>query len=505
LIRDRNRRPKTEDHGCDPRLYTDAWTERALRMCAHVSVVNILGEAGITLPMTEKAHELNLDGIVGPTHSYAGLSYGNLASQRNRGEASNPKAAALEGLRKMKLLADLGVPQAVLPPQERPDVEALRRLGFGGTDAQVLERAGRDDPALLVACCSASGMWAANAATVSPSADTADGRVHFTPANLLTQFHRSLEPQTTARVLRTIFADENCFAHHPPLPAADAFADEGAANHIRLCPDYDRRGVEVFVYGRAALNPDFSAPRRYPARQTREACAAVARLHGLSESGTLLLRQNPGVIDAGAFHNDVVAVGNLNLLLLHAATFADGPAALDQIRRAYSEVDGRELVIVEVPEEQVPLADAIKSYLFNSQLVRLPDGTTTLIAPTECRENARVRTFLDDLVRAGGGPVRSVHFVDVRQSMRNGGGPACLRLRVALTSSQCSRVHRGVMLDSSLYETLVGWVHRHYRDQLLPPDLADPKLLDESRAALDSLTQILELGPIYRFQREPTS
>jgi succinylarginine dihydrolase len=454
----------------------------------------------------ELACELNLDGLVGPTHSYAGLSYGNLASRRNRQAVSNPKEAALQGLRKMKQLADLGVPQAVLPPQERPDVEALRRIGFGGaTDAIVLERAAREDPALLAACCSASGMWAANAATVSAGADTADGRVHFTPANLLTQFHRSLEPQTTSNALRAIFADETCFAHHPPLPASDAFADEGAANQMRLCPDYGRRGVEVFVYGRTALDPDVAGPRRLPARQTREACAAIARLHGLDPSATLLLRQNPAAIDAGAFHNDVVAVANLNVLLIHAAAFADGASAIASLSRAYSEIcDGGQLTVIEVSEQDVPLADAVESYLFNGQLVRLPDGSTCLIAPEECRTHPRVRLYLDGLV-GDGRAIRSVHFVDVRQSMRNGCGPACLRLRVPLTSQQLRCVHPGVMLTPSLYRSLVSWVERHYRDQLQPQDLADPKLLDEGRAALDALTQILRVGPIYRFQGAPSS
>jgi succinylarginine dihydrolase len=450
---------------------------------------------------TDDACELNLDGLVGPTHKYAGLSYGNLASQRNRHAVSNPKAAALEGLAKMKLLADLGVPQAVLPPHERPDVEALRRLGFAGTDAQVLERAGREDPALLAACSSASGMWAANAATVSPSADTTDGRVHFTPANLLTLFHRSLEPQTTSDMLRAIFAEEACFAHHTPLPASDALADEGAANHIRLAPGYGRRGVQVFAYGRSALNAELRGPQRYPARQTREACAAVARLHGLPQSQTLFIRQNPDAIDAGAFHSDVVAVGNLNVLLVHATAFADGAKALEPIRQAYAILNGGgEPSVIQVPEEQVSLKDAVESYLFNSQLVRLPDGTTCLIAPAECREHPRVRPFLDGLAGADS-PIQSIRFVDVRQSMRNGGGPACLRLRVALTPVERSRVHQGVVLTASLHQTLAEWVRTHYRDELHAHDLADPKLLEESRTALDSLTQILGLGAIYRFQR----
>jgi succinylarginine dihydrolase len=445
--------------------------------------------------------ELNLDGIVGPTHSYAGLSYGNLASQRSRLEPSSPRRAALEGLAKMKRLAELGVPQAVLPPHERPDVEALRRLGFAGRDeAAILDRAGREDPALLAACCSASGMWAANAATVSPSADAADGRVHFTPANLVTQFHRSLEPRTTSAVLRAIFADERHFAHHDPLPSASPFADEGAANHTRLAAGYARRGVEVFVYGRSALRNDEPGPKRYPARQTREACAAIARLHGLRDEQVVLLRENPDAIDAGAFHNDVVAVGNLDVLFFHEQAFADGAAAAEDVRRAYERACGGPLTMIPVSAGDVSLADAVESYLFNSQLVRTGDGRTVLIAPSECANHPRVRPYLDALV-SGGGPIAGVEYVDVRQSMRNGGGPACLRLRVALSRAELAGVHGGVMLDGALHERLTAWVERHYRDRLEPNDLRDPKLLAESRAALDALTTLLGLGPVYRFQR----
>jgi succinylarginine dihydrolase len=260
--------------------------------------------------------------------------------------------------------------------------------------------------------------------------------------------------------------------------------------------------VEVFVYGRSALDTDVPAPKRYPARQTREACAAVARLHGLRVDHTVVLRQNPDAIDAGAFHNDVVAVGNLNLLLHHAAAFADGPAALDRIRDTYTRAcDGAaELTIITVSEDDVPLADAVSSYLFNSQLVQLPDGTTAMIAPIECQESARVRAYLDGLVGPSR-PIQSVHFVDLRQSMHNGGGPACLRLRVALSGPKLGHVNQGVLLSDLLYGHLVAWVERHYRDCLHPDDLADPALLDESYAALDALTQILGLGPIYRFQR----
>lgn len=437
------------------------------------------------------AYEVNFDGIVGPTHNYAGLSYGNIASQKHRHAISNPKAAALEGLAKMKYLADLGVKQAVLPPQLRPHFATLRRAGFEGSDAEVLRQAHREDPRLLAACYSASSMWAANAATVSPSADAHDRRVHFTPANLATQFHRSIEAPATAALLTEIFADEAVFAHHEPLPAGNYFADEGAANHTRLCGAYDSAGIEIFVYGRAASGGP--APVNFPARQSREASASIARLHRLDPSRTVFIQQSPAAIDAGVFHNDVVAVGNQNVLFYHASAFADADWAIDEIRRKFEASCGGRLFLIEVTQEQVPLAEAVETYLFNSQIVTLPDGTMALIAPIECDRNPRTTAYVKQLIGSGT-PIRSAHFLDVRQSMNNGGGPACLRLRVALREAELSRVHSGVLLTDALYGSLVAWVERNYRDSLVPDDLADPKLAQESRQAMEELSQILGIS-----------
>ncbi|HET6246750.1 MAG TPA: N-succinylarginine dihydrolase [Tepidisphaeraceae bacterium] len=442
--------------------------------------------------------EINFDGLIGPTHNYAGLAEGNLASQAHRLAVSNPRQAALQGLAKMKFLADLGIAQAVLPPQERPDMAALRRLGFGGSDAQVLDSAKRQSPVLLAACCSASAMWAANAATVSPSTDTADGRVHFTPANLASQFHRSLEAPTTGRILRAIFRDESRFAHHPPLPANARLGDEGAANHIRLCGAHEHGGLEIFVYGRDGFNATSSAPARFPARQTREASESIARLHQLDLTRTLFLRQNPDAIDAGAFHNDVVTVSNENVLLYHADAFADSAFALAHIRESVSKVVLEDLILIEVPASEVPLADAVRSYLFNSQLVSMDDGMA-LICPTECQDVPSSREFLKHLLHKQT-PIRNVHFINVRQSMNNGGGPACLRLRVVLNDAEQAAAASGVFLSDALYVALVDWVQRHYREELYPDDLSDPLLLIESRTALDELTRFLQLGSVYPFQ-----
>ncbi len=439
-------------------------------------------------------HEVNFDGLVGPTHNYAGLSLGNVASQSNAASRSNPRAAALQGLAKMKRMTELGLRQAVLPPQARPAVEVLRALGFGGTDAEVIARAAREAPRIFQACCSASSMWTANAATVSPSADSLDGRVHFTPANLSEKFHRAIEHPTTGRILRAIFRDERRFAHHAALPSTQHFGDEGAANHTRLAGSHGAPGVQLFVYGRRAF-AEGPQPERYPARQTLEASEAIARLHRLDPAHTVFAQQHPAVIDQGVFHNDVIAVGNGNALLFHEDAFLDSDAVLAELRAKF----GAGLGLIAVKRDELGVAEAVKSYLFNSQLLTLPEGGMALILPAECRESPAVSAVLERVL-AEDNPIARIEYVEVRESMRNGGGPACLRLRVALSEDEIAASHAGVYLDDALHGRLVAWVERHYRDRLDEADLADPQLLDECRTALDELTGILGIGPVYPFQ-----
>jgi succinylarginine dihydrolase len=445
-----------------------------------------------------KAFEVNFDGLVGPTHNYGGLSYGNVASQGNSQLASNPREAARQGLAKMKALMEMGFVQGVLAPQERPDVAGLRALGFTGSDSQVIERAAREAMPLLIASASASSMWVANAATVSPSADTRDGRVHFTAANLNCKYHRSIEHPTTSRVLAAMFNDPGHFVHHAALPAVAQFGDEGAANHTRFCRDYGEPGVEFFVYGRSAFDTRYSAPQKYPARQTLEASQAVARLHGLSDDGVVFAQQNPAVIDQGVFHNDVIAVGNGELLFHHQDAFLDTPTLIAELQAKLAKRGGQ-FQAISVPRADVSVEDAVRSYLFNSQLLSRADGTMLLIVPQECNNNPRVWAYLQQLTQSGG-PIAEVKVFDLKQSMQNGGGPACLRLRVALNEQELAAVNPGVIMTAPLYDTLIQWVDRHYRDSLSESDMADPQLLNECRTALDELTGILNLGAVYPFQ-----
>jgi succinylarginine dihydrolase len=411
--------------------------------------------------------EINFDGIVGPSHNYAGLSLGNLASARNAGAESRPRSAALQGLDKMRANLALGLVQGLFVPQPRPARGWLEQLGTTIGDAE---------PVLAANAMSASAMWAANAATISPAADTADGRCHLTVANLKTMAHRSHEWPATLAQLRLAFAHP-AFVVHAPVPAA--FGDEGAANHMRLTPAHGEPGVEVFVYG-VSGGP-------FPARQHLEASKAIARLHRLDPGRTIFAAQSEDAIAAGAFHNDVVAVANGPVLLAHEHAFADRGALVGELE---SKVPGFELV--EVAEAEVPLGDAIRSYLFNAQLVTPPDGAMTLVAPTECRDTPSVAAWIERHL-ASNGAIRRVEYVDVRQSMANGGGPACLRLRVAC---EPDTVDPRFLVDEAKLDRLAEVIARHWPETIHVAELQSPALLADVERARSVLLETLNLDEL---------
>lgn len=451
--------------------------------------------------MNDMYHEVNYDGLPGPTHNYSGLSFGNVASIHNKNRVSNPKQAALQCLHKMHYLTQFGLYQGIIPPHERPYLPILRNLGFHGTDGTVLHKAYKEQPDLFFACCSSSPMWTANAATVTPSPDSEDGKVHFTPANLSYEFHRSFEYETTSRILKKIFANPTFFTHHPRLHPGRHFSDEGAANHTRFCRSYGEPGVSLFVYGKHAFKRSIQAPTRYPARQSFEASQAVARQHLLFPERVLFAQQNPQAIDAGVFHNDVISIGNCNLFLYHESSFVATPAMIEEIQTKVRLHCGTDMLFIPVSEEQVSLKDAVESYLFNSQIINVKDGLMAMIIPQECEDNPSVRHFIEEITHDPGNPIQNAYTVNLKESMQNGGGPACLRLRVVLSTHEIAALTPGTLMNNKLYHTLTAWVNKHYRDELSPNELCDPQLLVESHNALDELTQILNLGPIYRFQR----
>ena len=409
--------------------------------------------------------EINFDGIIGPSHNYAGLSVGNLASSNNAGAPSYPKAAALQGIEKMRANLRLGLAQGFFMPLDRPNQNWLSGLS---TDMRSAE------PHIRAAAFSASAMWAANAATVSPAPDTADGKCHLSAANLLTMAHRSHEWTGTLAQLKLAFADDEHFAVHGPVPAP--FGDEGAANFMRLCRTHGDAGIEIFVYGKSG------GP--FPARQHIEASKAIARAHRLDTAKTLFVQQSEIAIAAGAFHNDVVAVANEHVLFTHEQAFEHPEQTYADIKRLLPEAE-----IIIVPADRVSLADAIQSYLFNAQLVTLPDGGMALILPSEAQDNARVWGWLSEMV-AGNGPIRKLVPVDVRQSMANGGGPACLRLRVV---ADPATVDPRFIANEDKLDQIASVVAAYWPESIVPDQLGDASLMDQVRAARMALLTMCDL------------
>lgn len=444
--------------------------------------------------MSPSVKEYNFDGLIGPTHNYAGLSTGNKASMKHKNQRANPQEAALEGLEKMKFLMDKGFKQALLPPHERPDLNFLRQMGFTGNDETILYKTWKVSPSLLAACYSASNMWAANSAVVSPSKDTQDGKVHFSPANLQSYLHRSLESRQSCLIFKKIFSDPRYFVHHPPLPSTPALSDEGAANHNRLCADYGSEGVELFVYGRSGLS-FHSGTKIFHPRQSKEASEIIALRHRLKPVKTIFAEQNPITIDAGAFHNDVVCVADQNLIFCHELAFSHAEKVFYEIEKKLSPVP---LLKILVRNQDISLNEAVSSYVFNSQLLPLKKGKWMLLTPSECESIPSVKEYLKDLSQNS--VIQETHFVSLKQSMQNGGGPACLRLRVTLTEAEANAVHKKIFLNESLYQQIKTWIKKHYRSRMDTKDLLDPLLIKESRTALDELSQILQLKNIYSFQ-----
>ena len=414
-----------------------------------------------------KLVEINFDGIVGPSHNYAGLSLGNIASASHKGNASYPRAAALQGIAKMRGNLERGLAQGFLLPLPRPNFGLLRDLAVGD----------ETNPALVAAAWSASSMWTANAATVSPAPDTGDGRCHLTPANLVTMLHRGQEWRDTQAQLKIAFGDQRHFAVHDAVPSS--FGDEGAANHMRFCDSHDAPGVEVFVYGRPG--------GRFPARQHEQASRAVARLHGLEPRRCVFIEQNPAAIEAGAFHNDVVAVANEKVLFTHDQAFADQIDAYEAIRAVFPD-----LHVVEVPESQVSLEEAIRTYLFNAQLVTLPTGEMALVVPSECQESASVWSWCERML-ASNGPIRHVIPVDVRQSMANGGGPACLRLRVV---ADPATVDARFLLDEAKAERIEAVIAQMWPETIQPDEIGTEALAAKVIEAREALLAVLSLDEL---------
>ncbi len=435
-------------------------------------------------------------GLPGPTHHYGGLSADNKASTLNRGSVSNPKLAALQALELVRLLKSLGVVAGILPPQLRPHMPLLRQH-FSGEDEAVIAQAAVSAPALLDKASAASSMWTANAATVTPSIDSSDGNMHITAANLFTNLHRRIEAEDTYHMLKSIFEDIPDTVVHPPLSAVMGLLDEGAANHMRLCPSHSQAGLNLFVYGATDITNDKTA-----GRQTLSASQAIARQHKLFDGAAGFIRQNREAIHSGVFHNDVIAVSNENLLMVHEQAYDQGMRDIERIAKSYREThQGKELSVVVISEEELTMEEAVQCYLFNSQIVTKPDGSMAVIAPIEVKLlfDGEAAEMMEHIRADSSNPISEVRYVDLRQSMRNGGGPACLRLRVPMNTPQLAALtqRKRVIADEELITALERIIHAYYPDELIPSDLGKPSLYHASHHVMEALSEVMQL-PLVR-------
>jgi succinylarginine dihydrolase len=435
--------------------------------------------------------EINFDGLIGPTHNYAGLSQGNLASQKHLNKTSNPKAAALQGLDKMRLIMDQGIPQGFFLPHERPHLKTLRALGFSGTDEDIINRATKQNPLLLKNVYSASSMWAANAATFSPSIDSYDQNIHITPANLNTMFHRSIEHEFTKTQLELMFGGVAIV--HDPIENISGYGDEGAANHLRVSEQHLKSGFQIFVYGSSA----FEVHQGMIIRQAEEISKAVSIMHQLDPDRVLFLKQNEQAINAGSFHNDIVSLANEEVFIFHQEAFADRVELERILHHLKDHVKG--FHPIEILSEDISLDDLVSSYLLNSQLITVKNNEMMMLLPEEVQNHSNCMRWLEEIKSSS--PIKHIEFVDIRQSMMNGGGPACLRFKITVNNDEFNQINEKFLLTPKKLMDLRALVTKHYRDKLNPADLLDNNLVQESYRFLDELTQLLDLGNIYNFQK----
>ena len=437
--------------------------------------------------------EFNFDGLIGPTHNYSGLSEGNIASFNNSKKTSSPLNAALQGLEKMKLLIDLGIPQGIFLPHERPNLNFLRSHGFLGSDTDIVASAAKNSNLLLNQSYSASSMWAANAATFSPSIDSQDSIAHITPANLFSMPHRRIEAEFTYQQLNIIFNSSH-FKIHKPINPSDLMGDEGAANHLRITNHHLDKGIQIFVYGRDSSQESSN----FVARQSKAASKYIANSHKLDMEQTFFLKQNMKAINSGSFHNDIVSLSTENVFIFHEEAFNDSKNEIKKIRSAFKAED--ECFFIEILKNDIPLDILVNSYLLNSQLVRNPSGDMTFIMPIEVKNYPECTEWLARIKENS--PIKDFKYIDIKQSMMNGGGPACLRFKIVVNENEFNNINPNFLLTPALIKKLESLIKNSYRDALEIRDLADPELINESYTILDNLTQIFKTGSIYNFQKE---
>ncbi len=436
--------------------------------------------------MKNPLHEINVDGLIGPTHHFGGLGVGNLASHASQYRPSNPRAAALEGLAKMQLLSELGIPQFYLPPLTRPNWGWLESLGYAGDRADILKRCYDDSPQLLSAAYSSAFMWTANAATVAPACDTLSQCLTLVPANLCCNLHRGQESLARMHQLRDMLRDVSNASVTEPLPSVFPLRDEGAANHMRLCNRHGDLAVHLFVYGPPVEN----RVGTFIARQSELASRQVALQLQLDREACCFAQQTPEAIEAGVFHNDVIATSHADLLIYHELAFADHANVVEDLSHKYQRRIGHALQGLCVHSRELPLDEAVRTYLFNSQIVNSDSDTMQLICPSQCRDSSPTRALIDRWIADPSNPIQRVHFLSLNQSMANGGGPACLRLRMMVDDAQLKELGARYRIDEARIALLSDIIEQNYPERFCIEDMTRLDFAEHSQTTVDTIERL---------------
>jgi succinylarginine dihydrolase len=429
--------------------------------------------------------EFNIDGLIGPTHHFGGLGVGNVASETNRNKIAHPKAAALEGLSKMRKLHELGIPQFYLPPPVRPNCRWMEAMGFRTNDPSDWRHCASQFPSLFSSSLSSSFMWMANAATCSSSVDTIDGLGRIVIANLAASLHRGQENLERHAQLRRLFQHVSTIEVIEALPSLVPLRDEGAANGMRFWNPTNHQGIYVFAFGERNSNTTQTAtpakesvhPHVYPSRQTSLASQLVARSLRIRDSRSLFVQQHPKAIDAGVFHNDVIATSHENFLFVHESAYVDQCNQLDRISETFRNQCGGKLGILVVTEEELSLSEAVSTYLFNSQIVTRSDGSWCMLCPIECLNSPAAVQVLRR-VQHQESRLGAIEFVSLKESMANGGGPACLRLRAYASDADIERIPFGARIHDDSLAFLERVITSEYPDSVHLDDFLDLTLVN---------------------------
>ncbi|MEM7558560.1 MAG: N-succinylarginine dihydrolase, partial [Planctomycetota bacterium] len=160
---------------------------------------------------------------------------------------------------------------------------------------------------------------------------------------------------------------------------------------------------------------------------------------------------------------------------------------------------------IEVSQAELPMEEAVASYFFNSQLLspsqlegseglddfRYEDSGMVLVCPGQCLEIDSARQLIERLIADPGNPISAVHYVTLAESMANGGGPACLRLRVSLCEEELAQVDSRFRVTPESLDKLRSVIEREYPDRLVGSDFLNADCRQQIRKATECLRSAL--------------